>query len=80
MQSILGVELYFGISEAPANRHAYQEDYGDARLGNDRQVNLLTFLEAEDDAMTITANNLKDLQPTRFLGNNMINFYVKCVL
>jgi hypothetical protein len=36
VQSIPGVELYFGISKAPTSRHAYQEDYGDARLGNDR--------------------------------------------
>ena len=47
VQSILGVELYFGISEAPAKRHAYQEDYGGARPGNNRQVNFLTFLEAK---------------------------------
>jgi hypothetical protein len=77
VQSIPGVELYFGISEAPASRHAYQEDYGDARPGNDRQVNLLTFPKGEDDAVTITANDLEGLQPTRFLGNNMIDFYVK---
>jgi hypothetical protein len=77
VQSIPGAELDFGLSEASASRHAYQEDHGDARPGNDGQLNLLTFPEGEGDAVTITASDVEGLQPARFLGNNMIDFYIK---
>ena len=77
MLSIPVAELDYGIPEATASRHASQEDFGDARLGNDGQLNLLTFPEGEDDAVTVTASDLESLQPTRFLGNNIIDFYVK---
>jgi hypothetical protein len=80
MQSIPGVEIYFGIPKAPAGRHVYQEYYGDARLGNNRKLNLLTFFEGKDDAATIIANDLEGLQSTRFLGNIMIDFYVEGIL
>jgi hypothetical protein len=76
VQSIPGVELDFGISEATTSRHVYQEAYGDARPGSDRQLNLLTFPEGEDDAVTITASDLEGLQPMRFLSNNIIDFYI----
>jgi hypothetical protein len=77
VQSIPVAELDFGNSEATTSRRAYQEDSDDARPGNDRQDNLLTFPEGEGDAVTITASDLVGLQPPRFLGNNIVDFYVK---
>jgi Ulp1 family protease len=38
---------------------------------------LHTFPEGKDDAVTITTNDLDGLQPMKFLGNNMIDFYIK---
>jgi hypothetical protein len=71
------VELDFGISEDTARRHEYEEDSGNICVGNDGQRELLTFPEGEVDAVTITASDLEGLQPTRFLSNNVIDFYIK---
>jgi hypothetical protein len=43
-----------------------------------RQIGKFAYLPwGKDNIVTITTNNLEGLQPTRFLGNNMIDFYVK---
>jgi Ulp1 family protease len=68
------VELDFRIFDDTANRH---EDSRDIFVGSDRQLELLTFPEGEDDAVTITTSDLEGLQPARFLSNNVIDFYIK---
>ncbi|KAG0579324.1 hypothetical protein KC19_4G090600 [Ceratodon purpureus] len=78
-QRIPGVEINFGISENAAGRQIErQEDSGDTHsLDNAQQRDILTFPEGEEDAVTITASDLAGLQPTCFLSNNMIDFYIK---
>jgi hypothetical protein len=71
------VELNVGISEDTARRHEYRRDSGDICVINDGRIELLTFPEGEDDAVTITASDLEGLQPARFLSNNIIDFCIK---
>ena len=68
------MELDFRIFDDTANRH---EDSGDIFVGNDGQLEVLTFPEGEDDAVTITTSDLEGLQPASFLSNNVIDFYIK---
>ncbi|KAG0618777.1 hypothetical protein M758_4G091500 [Ceratodon purpureus] len=77
VQSVHGVEFNVGTWEANASRHEYHQDTGETSLDNDRQCELLTFPEGEDDAVTITVSDMEGLQPMRFLSNNIIDFYIK---
>ncbi|KAG0580836.1 hypothetical protein KC19_4G203600 [Ceratodon purpureus] len=78
-QSIPRLELNFGILEDTASGHdQYQQLHsGDTFLGNDPQDQFLTFPAGEVGAVTISACDLEGLQPTRFLSNNIIDFYIK---
>lgn len=38
---------------------------------------VLTFPEGEEDAVTITRSDLAGIQPTEFLSDNIIDFYIK---
>ncbi|KAG0579329.1 hypothetical protein KC19_4G091000 [Ceratodon purpureus] len=77
VQSVHGVEFNVGTWEDNASRHEYHQDTGETSLDNDRQCELLTFPEGEDDAVTITVSDMEGLQPMRFLSNNIIDFYIK---
>lgn len=77
MQRIPWVELSTGLLEDTANRSEYQPGSGDSHPGNDQERVLLTFPAGEDDAVTIIVRDRDSLEPQTFLGNNIIDFYIK---
>ena len=67
MQSFRGEELSVGNASRQDN----------SWLGNKRV--LLTFPEGEADAVIISEQDMEGLQPTRFLSDNIVDFYIKSV-
>lgn len=79
VQSFGWQELSSGISENTVPIEVYQHNAGGSSLGNNQERVMLTFPEGEDDAVMVSQGDVEGLEPTKFLSNNIIDFYIKCL-
>ena len=77
VQSFGWPELSSGIPENTVPVKEYQHNAGGSSLGNNLEGVMLTFPEGEDDAVVVSQGDVEGLEPTKFLSNNIIDFYIK---